>query len=308
MRLPHARHQARRPAPSRRLLRQVRLLRRAPAGAGAPGHGRLDRAPPAHAVARVGRADPGRVRRRLQQAGRRRHGVRAPRHALLAAVRRLLHRQRDAQPPVDQRRLEGAAAVRLRPGLPELHRSTAVDLAGGLLRVQSRSPARDQAAGRPRLHVPLPPGDRAGLMELDQLLISTMLVVLVLAAGHTPNWVIPLVVLMAGVTYPLSFGGFTSFIPVLVPDDLLPPANALETTSFNSALVLGPALAGGLSGAFGPETSLLVEAGLALVALVLILRIPGLDRGPDRRGGDRTLLGVAIDGIRQIVSVPELRG
>ena len=71
-------------------------------------------------------------------------------------------------------------------------------------------------------------------------------------------------VLMAGLTYPLSFGGFTSFIPALVPDDLLAPANALETTSFNSALVIGPALAGTLSAAFGPETSLLVEAGLAL--------------------------------------------
>ena len=151
-------------------------------------------------------------------------------------------------------------------------------------------------------------GRRRYLMVLDQLLISTMLVVLLLVAGNTPNWVIPVVVLMAGVTYPLSFGGFTSFIPVLVPEDLLPPANALETTSFNSALVLGPALAGTLSGAFGPEASLLVEAGLALVALVLILRIPGLDRGPDRRGGKSTLLGVAAAGIRQIVSVPELRG
>jgi len=150
-------------------------------------------------------------------------------------------------------------------------------------------------------------GRRRRLMVLDQLLISTMLVVLVLVAGHTPNWVIPLVVLMAGLTYPLSFGGFTSFIPVLVPDDLLPPANALETTSFNSALVVGPALAGTLSGAFGPQTSLLVEAGLALVALVLILRIPDLDRGGDR-GGGRTLLGVAAAGIRQIVSIPELRG
>jgi predicted MFS family arabinose efflux permease len=126
-------------------------------------------------------------------------------------------------------------------------------------------------------------------------------------AGHTPNWVIPLTVLMAGLTYPLSFGGFTSFIPVLVPDDLLPPANALETTSFNSALVVGPALAGTLSGAFGPQTSLLVEAALALLALVLILRIPGLDRGGDRSAG-RTLLGVAADGIRQFVSIPQLRG
>jgi predicted MFS family arabinose efflux permease len=151
-------------------------------------------------------------------------------------------------------------------------------------------------------------GRRRQLMVLDQILIATMLVVLVLAAGHAPDWVIPLTVLLAGLTYPLSFGGFTSFIPVLVPEDLLPPANALETTSFNSALVVGPALAGTLSAAFGPASSLLVEAGLALVALVLILRIPGLDRGPDKRGDGSTLLGVAMDGIRQIVSVPQLRG
>jgi MFS family permease len=150
-------------------------------------------------------------------------------------------------------------------------------------------------------------GRRRRLMVADQLLISTMLVALVLVAGHGPNWTIPLVVLMAGLTYPLSFGGFTSFIPAIVPEDLLPPANALETTSFNSALVVGPALAGTLSGAFGPATSLIVEAALALVALVLILRIPDLDRGGRPRDG-RTLLGVAAAGIRQIVSVPQLRG
>lgn len=150
-------------------------------------------------------------------------------------------------------------------------------------------------------------GRRRRLMVIDQLLIATMLVVLVLVAGNTSNWVIPLVVLIAGLTYPLSFGGFTSFIPVLVPDELLPPANALETTSFKSALVIGPALAGTISGAFGPAVSLLVEAGLALVALVLILRIPELDRGSRTRDG-RSLLGVAAAGIRKIVAIPELRG
>jgi predicted MFS family arabinose efflux permease len=151
-------------------------------------------------------------------------------------------------------------------------------------------------------------GRRRRLMVADQLLITTMLIALVLVTGNAPDWVVPLVVLAAGLTYPLSFGGFTSLIPAIVPDELLTPANALETSSFNAALIVGPALAGTLAAAFGPESALLVEAGLALLALLLILRIPGLDRSPRRAGDGRTLLGVAAEGIGRIVAVPELRG
>lgn len=151
-------------------------------------------------------------------------------------------------------------------------------------------------------------GRRRRLMVADQLLIASMLVALVAAVGHTPNWVVPLIVLAAGLTYPLSFGGFTSLIPQIVPDELLTPANALEASSFNAALVVGPALAGTLAAAFGPATSLLVEAALALVALVLIVRIPRLDRAPGEERRERTLVGVAAAGVRQIVAVPELRG
>ena len=150
-------------------------------------------------------------------------------------------------------------------------------------------------------------GRRRVLMVADQLLITAVLVAVVLMVGNAPDWTIPLVVLVAGLTYPLSFGGFTSLIPAIVPDELLPPANALETSSFNSALVIGPALAGTLSAAVGPAAPLLVEAALALCALGLIVRIPRLDSGPREREG-RTLLGVAAAGLRQIASVPELRG
>ena len=150
-------------------------------------------------------------------------------------------------------------------------------------------------------------GRRRTLMVIDQIVIAAVLVALVLLIGHAPTWLIPLVVVPAGITYPLSFGGFTSMIPTLVPGELLPPANAVETTSFNSALVLGPALAGTLSAVAGPEIPLLVEAALALAALALIVRIPGLDSPPDRPDG-RTLWGIAADGLRQIVLVPQLRG
>ncbi|HMJ95503.1 MAG TPA: MFS transporter [Thermoleophilaceae bacterium] len=149
-------------------------------------------------------------------------------------------------------------------------------------------------------------GRRRTLMVIDQIVIAAVLVALVLLIGHAPTWLIPLVVVPAGITYPLSFGGFTSMIPTLVPGELLPPANAVETTSFNAALVVGPALAGTLSAVAGPATPLVVEAALALAALALIVRIPGLDSPPEP--DERTLLGIAADGLRQIVVVTQLRG
>jgi MFS family permease len=150
-------------------------------------------------------------------------------------------------------------------------------------------------------------GRRRSLMVVDQIVIASVLVALVALVGNAPTWVIPLVVIPAGITYPLSFGGFTSMIPSLVPGELLAPANALETSSFNAALVIGPALAGTLSGLIAPAAPLIVEAALALAALALIVRIPGLDREPERTL-DRTIWSVAGDGLRMIVSVPQLRG
>jgi predicted MFS family arabinose efflux permease len=149
-------------------------------------------------------------------------------------------------------------------------------------------------------------GRRRTLMVVDQAVIACVLVALVALVGHAPAWAIPLVVLPAGITYPLSFGGLTSMIPSLVPGELLPPANALETSSFNAALVVGPALAGTLSATIGPAAPLILEAALALAALALIVRIPGLDEAPHGTP-ERTLWSVAGDGLRKIVAVPQLR-
>ena len=149
-------------------------------------------------------------------------------------------------------------------------------------------------------------GNRRRIMILDQVLAATTIVAIVLLAGHVPNWVLPLIGLGAGITWPLSFGGFTSFIPVIVPEDLLPRANALEATSFNLAIIMGPALAGTISALAGPSTSLLVEAGLTYAAIGMIASIRALDKAP---GHDdrRPLLEIARSGVRHIVSVPQLR-
>jgi len=151
-------------------------------------------------------------------------------------------------------------------------------------------------------------GRRRALMVYDQLAISASLAAIVLLAGNAPNGLLPLAALVAGLTYPLSFGGMTSMIPVIVPKPLLTPANAIEASSFNFALIIGPALAGTLSAAFGSAAPLLVEIVLSLAALVLILAIPGLDRVATGAAADRSVLAVARSGIALISRVPPLRG
>lgn len=149
-------------------------------------------------------------------------------------------------------------------------------------------------------------GRRRSIMVFDQLAIAASLVGILLVAGSGPHWLPPLIALAGGLTYPLSFGGLTSFIPVLVGDELLVPANALEATSINVAIVAGPALAGTIAALSGPAASLLVEVALTLAALVLLVRVPGLDRG--RSGPARSLTGIVRSGLAQLLASPPLRG
>jgi predicted MFS family arabinose efflux permease len=148
-------------------------------------------------------------------------------------------------------------------------------------------------------------GARRRVMIIDQVLAATTLVAIVVLAGHAPNWLVPLVALCAGVTWPLSFGGFTSLIPVIVPDRLLPRANALEATSFNFAVIAGPALAGTISALAGPATSLLVEATLTVGAIGLIAFIPSVDISDEQ--SSRTLGEIVRAGLRHLAATPPLR-
>jgi predicted MFS family arabinose efflux permease len=147
---------------------------------------------------------------------------------------------------------------------------------------------------------------RRRIMMLDQLIAASTIVALVALAGRAPDWTLPLVAICAGITWPLSFGGFTSLIPTLVPEDLLVPANAFEATSFNVAIIAGPALAGAISATAGPDVSLLVEAVLTVGATAMIARIPALDR-PTEQPASRPLSEIVRAGLRHVASVAPLR-
>jgi predicted MFS family arabinose efflux permease len=149
-------------------------------------------------------------------------------------------------------------------------------------------------------------GRRKLLMMLDQGLAASALVFLALGIGHVPVAATIAVALIAGLTWPLSFGGFTSLIPAIVRPEFLPRANALEATSLNVALITGPLLAGAIAATAGPQASVLTEAALTFATLGLLFGFDALDRGPTRSAG--SLLEVARDGLRTIAVTPALRG
>lgn len=148
-------------------------------------------------------------------------------------------------------------------------------------------------------------GRRSLLYKVDRLLLAACLLGIIALTGHAPTFVIPLLAFITGMTQPASFGGFTSMIPLIVEDDLVAQANAVEAASFNLALVIGPAIAGVLATVSGPAAALWAEIGLTLVALALTLRIPGLNRGGS--GSTESLARLIATGLRLVAREPVLR-
>jgi MFS family permease len=149
-------------------------------------------------------------------------------------------------------------------------------------------------------------GRRKALMMLDQAVASVALVAIALFAGKAPDVLMVAIAFAAGLMWPLSFGGYTSLIPVIVPEELLSRANAIEASSFNVALIAGPLLAGAIAALASPEATVLTEAGLTLSTLILLIGFDRLDSGPVRTAG--SLMQVVRDGLRALVAVPQLLG
>jgi MFS family permease len=143
-------------------------------------------------------------------------------------------------------------------------------------------------------------GRRLEAIRLDQAVSASSLALVIVLAGDAPDAVLPVVALAAGITFPLSTGGFSSLIPSYVDASLRVPANALEAASYNTAIVAGPALAGVLATAFDPLAAVLVQMGLKLCALALTLTLRQRGRLPARP--DIAVMRIAAEGFRLLAA------
>jgi predicted MFS family arabinose efflux permease len=139
----------------------------------------------------------------------------------------------------------------------------------------------------------------------NQVVLGSSLLAILAAAGRAPGWVLLLLAALAGLTAPLATGGFTSMIPSLVPERLLHRANALEASSFNTAAIAGPALAGAVAAGPGPGAAVAVEAGLCGLALLAILRLPRVARVAEPSA---SMAATIRQGLGHLAATPVLRG
>ncbi|MFE9373880.1 MFS transporter [Streptomyces sp. NPDC006711] len=147
--------------------------------------------------------------------------------------------------------------------------------------------------------------DKRRLLMAVNLLAGALalaLAVLVLT-GQPRLWHIYLFALGLGTVNAVEVPTRMSFVSELVGAELLPNASALSAAYFNSARVVGPALAGLLVGRLGPGWVMLLNAAsyLATVGALRLMRPAELLRG----GSGRARSGVA-HGIRHLLSRRDL--
>ena len=121
---------------------------------------------------------------------------------------------------------------------------------------------------------------RRVLIVLDQLLSVVALLAIVALAGHAPDWILPVITVLYSVTRPFSTGSFFSALAEIAGPELLDHASAIEATSLNLAVIVGPALAGALAGAIGAATTVEVQVGLTVVVAVLVAINPAFEARP----------------------------
>lgn len=139
----------------------------------------------------------------------------------------------------------------------------------------------------------------------NQALLLVALTGMLFATGPAPSYVVVLLGLLTGLALPVLTGGFTGLIAPLVPEPMLRRAYGAEAASFNVAGVAGPALAGVAAAAFGASWAVGMTCGLALLALVAIMRVPMPAPVVDEDAPG--LLRTVAIGLRHLAITPPLR-
>ncbi len=149
---------------------------------------------------------------------------------------------------------------------------------------------------------------RRRLLVLDRAVTALALAALLLLAGHGPDWLLPVIAVVYGITSPLSSGAFSIVLPEIAGAELLPIANTFEATSINVAFIFGPALAGLIAGTAGAGAAVGVQLVVGVLLAVLIASDETFELRPQHAEPPPGRLRQAVaEGMRSIWRIRPLR-
>ncbi len=128
---------------------------------------------------------------------------------------------------------------------------------------------------------------------------------LVVWSGRAEYWTVAIVAVMWGIMSALDQPARQSFIIELVGRQHLTSAVGLNSASFNTARIIGPAVAGILIARVGLFAAFLLNALAFLVSIFALTRVPA--RPPARRAGAVPILEEIAEGIAYAARTPTVR-
>jgi len=113
---------------------------------------------------------------------------------------------------------------------------------------------------------------RTRLVTLDYLiaLIALILIGALALCGVLPAWLLIVIAGVASLTAPLSNTGLRSLFPIIIPTHLWERVNAVDSTGYVAAVIVGPPLAASMFALWGgPVTFIIIGVTYGLATLVI---------------------------------------
>jgi len=146
---------------------------------------------------------------------------------------------------------------------------------------------------------------RAVLMSTNcATAVLAFVLAVIIASGHATIWALMIVSALAAGTQSFDTPARQSWVPGLVPREVVSNAIGLNSIAFNGPAVIGPPIAGILIATTGVSFCMFANAVATLaVVLALILMKPA----PPSSTSRSSMLGAMIDGVRFLYIHPVLR-
>src|SRR6266699_3504066 len=148
---------------------------------------------------------------------------------------------------------------------------------------------------------------RVGFITLDYMVAtaSVLLIAGLAARNALPAPVLLVIVGVSSLTNPLSNTGLRSLFPIVAPREMWERANALDSSGYLIASLVGAPLAGALISLVGPEWTLAFTAALFAISALAIF---GLHDPSQKSATGRSILGDAWSGLVYVARNATLRG